>query len=175
MRSAVCSEVPEGASTFPSWWSSTISTESKWGAASSQKRMSNTAPMAKLAATTQLGAPAAGPANCRRQSSRSRWVTPVVPTTAWMPAAAHTGRVARTASMRVKSTATSTPASAMAVASAATATDPASAPTSAGEIGADEARVDGADEFETRATEHGPAHLSAHAAASADDTDTHHL
>ncbi len=122
------SDVPEGASSFPAWCSSTISADSKWGAASSQKRMSNTAPMAKLAAATQLGALASGPAKSRRQATRSLSVAPVVPTTAWMPAAAQTGRVARTASMRVKSTATSVPAWASAPASPATTTSPAAEP-----------------------------------------------
>ncbi len=46
--------VPEGASSLPSWCSSTISAVSKKGAANSAKRIMSTAPMAKLGATTQL-------------------------------------------------------------------------------------------------------------------------
>ena len=54
MRSAVSIAVPDGASTFWSWCSSTISAVSKYGAASSAKRIISTAPMAKLGAMMQL-------------------------------------------------------------------------------------------------------------------------
>ena len=54
MRSAVSIAVPDGASIFWSWWSSTISAVSKYGAASSAKRIISTAPMAKLGAITQF-------------------------------------------------------------------------------------------------------------------------
>ena len=101
--------VPEGASSFPSWCSSTISAPPKYGAAISANRIMSTAPMAKLAATTQLGAPEAGPANRRSRSSKSEGVNPVVPTTAWIPASAQKASVSRAASRRVKSTATSVP------------------------------------------------------------------
>ena len=50
MRSAVCIAVPDGASIFWSWCSSMISAVSKYGAASSAKRIISTAPMAKLGA-----------------------------------------------------------------------------------------------------------------------------
>jgi len=54
IRSAVSMAVPDGASTFWSWWSSMISPVSKYGAASSAKRIMSTAPMAKFGATKQL-------------------------------------------------------------------------------------------------------------------------
>ena len=68
--------VPDGASTLSSWCSSMISTPSMKGAASSAKRAISTAPIAKLAATTQL---AFEPANAsvelvelrRRESGRA--------------------------------------------------------------------------------------------------------
>ena len=56
MRSAVAIAVPDGASTFWSWWSSMISAVSKYGAASSAKRIISTAPIAKLGAITALAA-----------------------------------------------------------------------------------------------------------------------
>ena len=56
--------VPDGASTLASWCSSMISAESKYGAASSAKRIMSTAPMAKLGATKQLAPPPSG--NSRR-------------------------------------------------------------------------------------------------------------
>ena len=46
--------MPEGASIFLSWWSSMISAVSKYGAASSAKRIISTAPMAKFGAMTQF-------------------------------------------------------------------------------------------------------------------------
>ena len=46
--------VPDGASILWSWCSSMISAVSKYGAASSAKRIISTAPMAKLGAITQL-------------------------------------------------------------------------------------------------------------------------
>ena len=52
MRSTVCIAVPDGASTFWSWWSSITSAVSNHGAASSAKRTMSTAPMAKLGAIT---------------------------------------------------------------------------------------------------------------------------
>ena len=54
IRSAVSMAVPDGASTFWSWWSSITSALSKYGAASSAKRIISTAPMAKLGAMTAL-------------------------------------------------------------------------------------------------------------------------
>ena len=57
IRSAVASAVPDGASTLPSWCSSMISAVSKYGAASSAKRIISTAEIEKLAATTQFGPP----------------------------------------------------------------------------------------------------------------------
>ena len=52
MRSAVCIAVPDGASIFWSWCSSMISAVSKYGAASSAKRIISTAPIAKFGAIT---------------------------------------------------------------------------------------------------------------------------
>ena len=77
IRSAVASEVPEGASTFWSWCSSMISADSKNGAASSAKRIISTAPMAKFGATRQFER-----VNAPRSASRSAAARPVVPTTA---------------------------------------------------------------------------------------------
>ena len=106
MRSAVSMAVPDGASTFWSWWSSMISAVSNQGAASSAKRIMSTAPMAKLGATMQLllvnvlGQPVevvvgeAGGARPRR-GRRCRRTS---------------ARFSRAASTWVKSTATSAPA-----------------------------------------------------------------
>ena len=49
--SAVRAAVPEGASSLPAWWSSTISARSMWREASAAKRIMSTAPIAKLGAT----------------------------------------------------------------------------------------------------------------------------
>ena len=54
MPSAVRSDVPDGESRLPSWWSSMISAPSNHGAAMAANRIIRTAPMAKLAASTQL-------------------------------------------------------------------------------------------------------------------------
>ena len=54
MRWAVAIAVPDGESTFCSWCSSMISAVSKYGAASSAKRIIKMAPMAKFGAITQL-------------------------------------------------------------------------------------------------------------------------
>ncbi len=86
-----------------------ISAVSKNGAASSAKRIINTALMAKFAATRQLL-----PVNAPRNASMSSAVRPVVPTTAWMPCNASHGTVTRDASATVKSTTTSQRASASA-------------------------------------------------------------
>ncbi len=77
------------------------------GGAISANFIISTAPMAKLAATTQLGEPAPGPTNRSARSATSCSVNPVVPTTAWMPASAQNASVVRAASTRVKSTITS--------------------------------------------------------------------
>ena len=47
---AVAIAVPEGASSFVAWWSSTISAAAKWRAASRAKRIISTAPSAKFGA-----------------------------------------------------------------------------------------------------------------------------
>ena len=54
MRCTVIMAVPDGASTLASWCSSITSAVSKYGAASSAKRIISTAPMAKFGATRQL-------------------------------------------------------------------------------------------------------------------------
>ena len=79
MRCTVIMAVPDGASTLLSWWSSITSAVSKNGAASSARRIINTAPMAKLGAITALE-----PASAKRLRNRSisSPVNPVVPTTA---------------------------------------------------------------------------------------------
>ena len=48
--SAVRFAVPDGASSLRSWWSSMISTSGIWRAAAAAKRISSTAPIAKLGA-----------------------------------------------------------------------------------------------------------------------------
>ena len=107
--SAVCSAVPDGASTLPSWCSSMISTPSMSGAASSQKRMSSTAPRAKLGAITAL----AGRARTAPPPGSSRLGgIPLVPTTACTPCAAYHSRRSPMPAAVVKSTATSVPAAA---------------------------------------------------------------
>ena len=71
IRSAVCIAVPDGASIFWSWWSSMTSAVSKYGAASSAKRIISTAPIAKFGAITALALDAskrgAEPRRCRRR------------------------------------------------------------------------------------------------------------
>ena len=54
MRCTVIMAVPDGASILASWCSSITSAVSKYGAASSAKRIISTAPMAKFGATRQL-------------------------------------------------------------------------------------------------------------------------
>ena len=54
MRRAVIIAVPDGASALASWCSSMTSAVSKYGAASSAKRIISTAPMAKFGAIRQL-------------------------------------------------------------------------------------------------------------------------
>ena len=67
IRCAVSMAVPDGASTLASWCSSMISAVSKYGAASSAKRIISTAPMAKFGAITALAADASK--RVRRSSS----------------------------------------------------------------------------------------------------------
>ena len=117
MRLAVSIAVPEGASIFSSWWSSMISAVSKYGAASSAKRIISTAPIAKLGTMTAF-APEAS--NAMRTFSMSSALNPVVPTTACTSFFAHHARFSRAASITVKSTATSAPAAASASAVRAT-------------------------------------------------------
>ncbi len=111
IRPAVRRAVPEGASSLPSWCSSTISARGMWRDASAAKRIISTAPTAKLGAITALAAPASASA---RSSSTCSGVRPVVPMTACTPAASAAPALAKTASGRVKSTSTSGPAPASA-------------------------------------------------------------
>ena len=92
-----------------------ISAVSKYGAATSAKRIISTAEIEKLAATMQFGPPSP---NSSPNAARSSSVNPVVPTTAWMPCIASQGTVRRAESATVKSTTTSAPASANALGSA---------------------------------------------------------
>ena len=72
-----------------------ISAVSKNGAASSLRRISSTAEMEKLAATSTWPAPSADAA--ASNAARSSSVSPVVPTTAWIPAATSAGTDSRAA------------------------------------------------------------------------------
>ena len=60
ISSAVRFAVPEGASSFLSWCSSTISHSGMWGAIRCAASISSTAPIAKLGATKQLASPRLG-------------------------------------------------------------------------------------------------------------------
>ena len=81
IAAAVAFAVPEGASTFVSWWSSTISARGRCAAASAAKRIISTAPRAKFGAWN-TGRPAA-----RARSPTSLRSAPLVPTTHGTPAA----------------------------------------------------------------------------------------
>ena len=107
MPSAVCTAVPEGASSLFGWWNSTTSAESKKRAAWRAKAMVSTAETAKFGA---MSTPVAGlaPHQERTFSMRSA-VKPVVPTTAWMPWLTQNSRLPITASGTVKSMTTSAP------------------------------------------------------------------
>src|SRR5579863_2351174 len=124
-RSAVVSAVPDGASSLPSWWISTISTPSMNGAANSANRIMRTAPMAKLEAMTQF---ADEPSNRDRSSPRTPSSMPVVPTTAWTAWAAHHRMCSTAAPATVKSTATCAPERSSSSTSLATCSPAASAP-----------------------------------------------
>ena len=139
IRWAVATAVPDGASIFASWCISMISAVSKYGAASSAKRIISTALMAKLLAIRQLL-----PLNAVRTLARSSSVKPVVPTTAWMPCIASHGNVIRAADATVKSTTTCAWASARARNSPATATPPSCWPTARGSIAATSSRASSA-------------------------------
>src|SRR3954471_21884492 len=101
MSAAVRAAVPDGLSSLPAWWYSMISAEPMSFDASAAKRIINTAPMAKFAATKTLpGAPATA---ARRSSSDH----PDVPMTTCTPAAAACCALATAWSGSVKSTSTS--------------------------------------------------------------------
>ena len=107
IAAAVAFAVPDGASSFVSWWSSTISARGRCRAASAAKRIISTAPIAKF------GARKTGNAALRASAlahARSRSAQPVVPTTHGTPALERSARRSpTTASGRVKSTAASAP------------------------------------------------------------------
>ena len=105
MRSAVSMAVPDGASTFWSWWSSMISAVSNQGAASSAKRIMSTAPMAKLGATKQLLLVNISASRSRSSGSQAGGADHRVDAVRGAP-----GRFSRAASTWVKSTATLAPA-----------------------------------------------------------------
>ena len=90
----------------------------------------------------------------------SSGVNPVVPTTAWTPAAAHQARFSRAAARTVKSTATSAPAAAMASAVA--------GDLHAGHRGAHVVGVDGGHQFQVGVARHRLAHRGPHAATRAE-------
>lgn len=94
MSWAVRVAVPDGASTLFGWWSSTTSTDSKYGAAICANFMVRTAPMEKFGAmsTPVSGDWASHPFSFARRSS----VQPVVPTTAWMPCRTQKSRLSMT-------------------------------------------------------------------------------
>ena len=160
---AVTSAVPDGASALLSWCSSMISAVSKNGAASSRRRISSTAEIEKLAATRTFPPPAADAAwNADRSSS----VSPVVPTTAWIPAASdiRDRRARRPAT--VKSTTTSQPAPANAVTSPAI--------VDAFDRLAGRAGIDASGELELGVGGDRSANRPAHATPGAVDTDPDH-
>ena len=101
IRWAVCTAVPDGASSLFSWCSSMISAESKYGAATSAKCIIRTAPIAKLGAMTQFER-----VNIASKAAMSSSVNPVVPTTAWTPCSAHHLRLSIAAARWLKSTTT---------------------------------------------------------------------
>ena len=75
-RSAVALAVPEGASSFVSAWSSTISASGRCRPASAAKRSISTAPSAKFGATKH-GTPRARASSSK--AARSAGPSPVVP------------------------------------------------------------------------------------------------
>ena len=165
---AVSIAVPDGASTFWSWWSSMISAVSNHGAASSANRIISTAPMAKFGAMRQLLL-----VNVLRKASRSASVKPVVPTTAWMPCSAAKARFSREASSTVKSTTTSAPASTSA---SARRRDVEVAVDLGGhaQVEAGVLRVDGRDQLELGVGDHRLAHRATHAPGRAEHPDPDH-
>ena len=105
---AVRVAVPDGASALRGWCSSTISTDSKCGAAAAAKRIISTAAIPKFGAIT---APVPGEASSQARTwSNLAASKPVVPTTGWIPAPIRNSRLPITDSGCVKSTATWAPA-----------------------------------------------------------------
>ena len=109
MRCAVSIAVPDGASIFWSWCSSMIShavevraPRARRSASSRSRRSRSWARSPRWPSNARSG---------RRSSASSASLNPVVPTTACTPCSAHHARFSRAASITVKSTATSAPAS----------------------------------------------------------------
>src|SRR5215211_1483424 len=98
IRSAVRLAVPEGASSFCSWWSSITSHSGMWAAAWRANSIISTAPIAKLGATNRLAGPT--PSNAEKSA-------PVVPITQWTPASRQVRALSTAASGVEKSTTTS--------------------------------------------------------------------
>src|SRR5581483_7578713 len=105
IAAAVAFAVPDGASSFVSWWSSTISARSRCRDASAAKRIISTAPIAKFGAT-KTGSPAA-----RAGPSTAAGSQPVVPTTQGSPASSARSTFGTAAAGAVKSTIASASAS----------------------------------------------------------------
>ena len=98
IRSAVRAAVPDGASSFRSWCSSTISHSGMCGATICAAFIISTAPIAKFGATNRFALPT---------PSSSEKSTPVVPITQWTPASRHSRALCSALSGVVKSTTTS--------------------------------------------------------------------
>ena len=98
--------VPEGASSFWSWWSSTISHSGMCSATIAAARIISTAPIAKFGATKRFAGRPVPAAGAARSASGAR-SAPEVPTTQCTPAASASATFAATVSGCVKSTMTS--------------------------------------------------------------------
>ena len=85
MSSAVRIAVPEGESTFDAWCASTISIESKNGAASAENAVARTEASEKLGTTMTPTPPLS--ARVRSRAARRSLVQPDVPTSTLLPCA----------------------------------------------------------------------------------------
>ena len=170
IRCAVSIAVPDGASIFWSWCSSMISALSKYGAASSAKRIISTAPIAKFGAITALADDAA---------KRSRELGELVLGEAGRAddrvhaVLRAPAQVLAAASITVKSTATSAPASSSALALRRD-LDLRAVHAELIEVDAGVMRVDRGDELHVGRVEHGLAHRRAHAPAGTEHPDADH-
>ena len=148
-----------------------ISAPSMNGAASSANRIMSTAPMAKLAAMTQLARGRLEQASA--SSSRSSSPMPVVPTTAWTPCDAHHRMCSTAASATVKSTATSAPARSSVLDVAGHLQARRSDAGHLAQVDPGQRGVDGGHQLELGVVGDGPAHLAAHPPAGAEHPDSH--